>query len=74
MEKLLLEIKKAVEDSPPEKTYLQPDQIVDFETRYDAVIEAGLKVNPLAEPDLTLPKKRGKPKKHPARNLVDRHI
>jgi len=71
MKKLLLEIKKAVEDSPPEKTHLQPDQIVDFETRYDAIIEAGLQVNPLAEPDLTLPKKRGKPKKHPARNLVE---
>jgi transposase len=71
MKKLLLEIKKAVEDSPPEQTFLLPAQIADFETRYDAIIEAGLLVNPLAEPDLTLPKKRGKPKKHPARNLVE---
>lgn len=71
MKKLLLEIKKTVEDSPPEQTYLPPDQVVDFETRYDAIVEAGLQANPLAKPDLTMPKKRGKPKKHPARNLAE---
>jgi len=71
MKKLLLEIKKVVEDSPPEQTFLPQDQIADFETLYDAIVEAGLQVNPLAEPDLTLPKKRGKPKRHPARNLVE---
>ena len=70
LKNLLLEIKKAVETSPPEQTCLQPDQIVDFEARYDAIVEAGLQANPLAEPDASLPKKRGKPKQHPARNLA----
>jgi transposase len=71
MKELLLEIKKTVETSPPEQISLRPDQITDFETRYDAIVEAGLQANPLAEPDATLPKKRGKTKQHPARNLAE---
>ncbi|GAB4502770.1 MAG: hypothetical protein Fur0035_23260 [Anaerolineales bacterium] len=71
MKKLLLEIKETIEASPPELMSLRPDQIADFETRYDAIVEAGLQANPLAEPDPTLPKKRGKTKQHPARNLAE---
>ena len=64
MKKLLLEIKETIEASPPEQMSLRPDQIADFETRYDAIIETGLQANPLAEPDATLPKKRGKTKQN----------
>lgn len=71
MKNLLLEIKKLVEASPPEQGSLLPDQIAVFEARYDAIVQAGLLENPLPQPDPTLPKKRGKPKQHPAKNLVD---
>lgn len=71
MKKLLLEIKRTVEASPPEQMSLRPDQIADFETCYDALVTAGLQANPLAEPDATQPKKRGKTKQHPARNLAE---
>jgi transposase len=68
---LLLEIKAAVEDAQPDQQNLLPSQIIDFETRYDAIIDAGLQANPLLEPAEPLPKKRGKPKQLPAKNLLD---
>ena len=71
MKDLLLEIKKTVEASPPEQVCLHPDQIANYEARYEAIVAAGLQANPLAELDSSVPKKRGKPKKHPARNLVE---
>jgi transposase len=71
MQTLLLEIKDAVAAAPPEREAFFPAQIADFETRYDAIVAAGLQVNPLPEPIEPLPKKRGKPKQHPAKNLVD---
>ena len=71
MAKLLLEIKDAVEVAQPDRASLSPTQITDFETRYDAIVAAGLRANPLPEPTEPLPKKRGKPRQHPAKNLVD---
>lgn len=71
MQTLLLEIKDAVAAAQPERDTLFPPQIADFETRYDALVAAGLQVNTLPEPAELLPKKRGKPKQHPAKNLVD---
>jgi transposase len=71
MKALLLEIKDAVEAAQPERDTLFPDQIADFETRYDAIVAAGLHANALPEPTEPLPKKRGKLKQHPAKNLVD---
>ena len=71
MQTLLLEIKDAVAATQPERDTLLPAQIVDFENRYDAIAAAGLQVNALPEPAEPLPKKRGKPKQHPAKNLVD---
>ncbi len=71
MKALLLEIKDAVAGAQPDRDTLSPDQIADFENRYDAIVAAGLQVNTLLEPVEPLPKKRGKPKQHPAKNLVD---
>ncbi len=71
MKALLLEIKDAVEAAQPDRDKLFPAQIADFETRYDTIVAAGLQVNALPKPDEPLPKKRGKPKQHPAKNLVD---
>lgn len=71
MKTLLLEIKDAVAAAQPQRDRLFPDQIADFENRYDAIVAAGLQVNTLPESAEPLPKKRGKPKQHPAKNLVD---
>lgn len=71
MKALLLEVKEAVETAQPEQDHLSPEKIVELESRYDAIVAAGLAENPSAEMEKTQPKKRGKPKQHPARNLVD---
>jgi transposase len=71
MQTLLLEIKDAVAAAQPDRNALFPAQIADFENRYDAIVTAGLGANPLSKPAESLPKKRGKPKQHPAKNLVD---
>ena len=71
MIKLLLEIKSVVEASPPGQQSLLPDQLTDFETRYEAIIASGLRTCPVLEPVEPLPKKRGKPKQHPVKNLLD---
>ena len=38
--KLLLEIKTAVEEAPPEQQSLPPNQLTDFETHYVAILKA----------------------------------
>jgi len=71
MEKLLLEIKKTVEEAQPAADHLSAQQIADFEARYGAIVTAGLQANLLCEPAPPIPKKRGKPKQPPAKNLLD---
>jgi transposase len=71
MQNLLLEIKEAVEKAQPERDCLFPDQVAEFERRYAAIVATGLQENCLPEPVEPPPKKRGKPKQHPAKNLVD---
>ena len=73
MLELLLEIKQAVENAQQcQFAALPPDQIADFETRYDELIRQGLKANPpLPAPDPPVPRKRGRVKQSPAKNLVD---
>jgi transposase len=67
---LLLEIKQAVECAQQQQlSALSPDQIADFESRYAELIGQGLKANPL--PDPPVPRKRGRVKQSPAKNLVD---
>jgi len=69
MLKLLLEIKQAVECAQQNQlAVLFPDQIGDFETRYGELIGQGLTANP---PDPPVPRKRGRVKQSPAKNLVD---
>jgi transposase len=71
MEKLLLEIKKTVEEAQPTVDHLSARQIADFEARYDAMVMTGLQAHALPDPAPPVPKKRGKPKQHPAKNLLD---
>jgi transposase len=71
--KLLLEIKQAVESAQHNQLLaLSADQIADFEKRYAELLTQGLKANPLlSAPDPPVPKKRGRVKQSPARNLLD---
>jgi transposase len=69
MLKLLLEIKQAVECAQQnQQAALSPDQIGDFENRYGKLIGRGLEANP---PDPPVPRKRGRVKQSPGKNLVD---
>ena len=68
---LLLEIKAAVEATQLHQDHLSPAQIADFEARYDAILADGFQANPVSPPAEPIPKKRGKPKQHPAKNLLD---
>lgn len=72
MKDLLLTIKGAVaEQKEKAKTHLEPEQLLDFESRYSRIIALGYEENPLVmegEPKA----KRGKPKKAKARNLLER--
>ena len=71
MIRLLLEIKTAVEGAPPEQQSLSPTQLTDSETGYDAILKAGLQTCPVLGPTDAPPKKRGRPKQHPVKNLLD---
>lgn len=70
MLQLLLEIKQAVECAQQNQlAALFPEQITHFESRFDELIGQGLKANP--PPDPPVPRKRGRVKQSPAKNLVD---
>jgi transposase len=71
--KLLLEIKQAVESTQHQQLpALSADQIADFENRYAELIDQGLKASPPSPaPDPPVPRKRGRVKQSPARNLLD---
>jgi transposase len=73
LEKLLLEIKQAVEtEQHNQLSALSAGQITDFEHRYEELIAQGFKANPLpSRPDPPVPKKRGRIQQSPARNLLD---
>ena len=69
---LLVEMKEQVERVQPAQTALPPEQVAEFERRYDALVAAGLQANPVPEVDPLQPKKRGRVKKSKPRNLLER--
>jgi transposase len=70
MAQLLLDIKVEVEAASPDHRALPPARIASYERRYDEILRQGFEANPL--PDHPPPRKRGRKKQSPARNLLDR--
>lgn len=54
------------------KTALDPQQRQAFESRYTEIITQGIAVNPIPEPLPDAPKQRGRPKRPPPLNLLER--
>jgi transposase len=63
-------MKAAVDATRPTATTLPPDQVRTFTARYQAILDDGDRENPLAPPARL--KKRGRTKKTPSRNLLER--
>ena len=70
MAQLLLDIKAEVETTPAPAMSLLPDRLAYYETEYDKLVAKGLAANPI--PDQPPPKKRGRPKQAPPKNLLNR--
>lgn len=70
MSQLLLDIKTEVEDTPPPAMSLSLERLAHYEDQYDKLIVKGLAANPSS--DTPPPKKRGRPKQSPPKNLLDR--
>jgi transposase len=69
---LLVEMKAAVDTSRQATlTCLTSAQLIAFEHRYDHLVEQGLRANAPPERPEDQPKKRGRIKQSPARNLLD---
>ena len=70
---LLREIKQAVTGAVQAgQVALTGAQVAAFEQRYQKCLDRGYQANPLPDPPPEAPKKRGRPKQSPARNLLDR--
>jgi len=69
---LLMEMKETVDKARATQSCLPAEQEADFESRYDHLIEEGLRANPPTEQAEGEPRKRGRIKQSPARNLLDR--
>jgi len=69
--RLLFDIKDEVETAKSnQKITLSVEKLLHFEQRYDELIAQGLEANP--PPAIPLPKKRGRKKQSPPKNLLDR--
>jgi transposase len=70
---LLTEIKAQIEVAKLDaKTAFSTDQKTAFEVRYADLIDEGLKANPPPVIDENAPKRKGRPKQSPPKNLLDR--
>jgi transposase len=70
---LLVEIKKAVDQARLKRlTCLTQGQMTPFLARYQQLIEQGMLANPPPAQQQGMPKKRGRKKQNPAKNLLDR--
>jgi transposase len=70
---LLVDIKKLVEAAKADGLdCLTPEQISNCERRYQELLEKGFKDNPPPLIDPEAPKKKGRPKQSPPKNLLDR--
>jgi transposase len=73
MAALLVEIKAAVAATPAPAMCLALPELLAFETRYDAIVQAGFAANPVAVPTAEgEATKRGRPKQSPPVNLLIR--
>ena len=72
MTKLLVEIKAAVDEARPAQRQLPEDKLAEFDRRYDRLMAEGLRVNPPPVVAEEQPKKRGRVKQSPPKNLLDR--
>jgi transposase len=69
---LLVEMKVAVDTARQASlTRLTPERLIDFDHRYDLLVEQGLQANAPPERPEDQPKKRGRIKQSPAKNLLD---
>ena len=68
MAKLLVNIKKRTENTALGR--LSEKELNQFEEEYDRLIEQGVEANP--PPSIPLPKRRGRKKQSPPKNLLDR--
>ncbi len=70
---LLVELKTAVDTAKAlGQSALSAAQLTDFERRYEGLTAAGLTANPPPKVDESAPKKRGRKKQSPPKNLLDR--
>jgi len=72
MSTLLTGINAEVNRTRPTSNHLEAQQVTEFETRYEEILEVGFQANPPPAEDEQQPKKRGRRKQSPPKNLLDR--